>query len=268
MHLDLQLLVICLLTAGINLIGTLAYAARIAGVRTRRIAMSFALFNILVLISRMSNSFLGPFLAKRIEVRLSDNGGDALLGDFRLVLLSASIAVFVGILLVPTAQRLFARAIGYFQEHRSTTRMLLASATPTGLRTIRDAMSMPKASQLRELTRPRGVGWGVLLANCLAQALLTVGVLASLYAGYLNPEFRVTASQLSAVINGLATILLFALIDPQLSVMTDDVVEGRVDEPLFRRTIVWISFSRLVGTVLAQALFVPSAIAIAWVANF
>jgi hypothetical protein len=268
MHLDLQLLVICLLTAGINLIGTLAYAARIAGVRTRRIAMSFALFNILVLISRMSNSFLGPFLAKRIEVRLNGNGGEALLGDFRLVLLSASIAVFIGILLVPTAQRLFARAIGYFQEHRSTTRMLLASATPTGLRTIRDAMAMPRASHLRELARPRGVGWGVLLANCLAQALLTVGVLASLYAGYLNPEFRVTASQLSAVINGLATILLFALIDPQLSVMTDDVVEGRVSEPLFRRTIVWISFSRLAGTVLAQALFVPSAMAIAWVANY
>src|SRR6478736_5192321 len=173
-HLDAQLLAICLLTAGINLIGTLAYAARIAG-----------------------------------------------------------------ILLVPTGQRLFARAIGWFQEHRSTTRMLLASATPAGLRTMRDSLALP-----------------------------TVGVLASLYAGYLNPEFRVTASQLSAVINGLATILLFALIDPQLSVMTDDVVEGRVSEPLFRRTIVWISFSRLAGTLLAQALFLPSAMAIAWVANY
>ena len=69
---DVQLLVICLLTAGIHLIGTLAYGARIAGVRTRRIAMSFALFNVLVLVSRMSNSFLGPFLAKRIEVRLAE----------------------------------------------------------------------------------------------------------------------------------------------------------------------------------------------------
>ena len=69
---DSQLLIICLLTAGINLIGTLAYAARIAGVRTRRIAMSFALFNILVLVSRTSNSFLGPFLAKRIETRIAD----------------------------------------------------------------------------------------------------------------------------------------------------------------------------------------------------
>lgn len=265
---DTQLLLICLLTAAINLIGTLAYAARIAGVRTRRIAMSFALFNILVLVSRTSNSFLGPFLAKRIETRLAQGGGEALLGDFRLVLLSAAAAVAVGIVLVPTGQRLFARAIGYFQRNRSTGRMLLRSASPAGLRTIRESIALPHASQLRELAKPRGVGWGVLLANVLAQALITVGVLASLYAGYLNPEFRVTASQLSAVINGFATILLFALIDPQLSVMTDDVVEGRVSEPLFRRTIVWISFSRLLGTLLAQALLLPGAAAIAWIANY
>ena len=265
---DSQLIIICALTAAINLIGTLAYAARIAGVRTRRIAMSFALFNILVLVSRTSNSFLGPFLAKRIETRLATGGGEKLLGDFHLVLASASLAVLVGIVLVPTGQRLFARAIGYFQEHRSTTRMILRTATPAGLRTVRDAVALPHLDQLRALAQPRGVGWGVLLANCLAQALLTVGVLASLYAGYLNPEFRVTASQLSAVVNGFATILLFALIDPQLSVMTDDVIEGRVSEPLFRRTIVWISFSRLAGTLLAQALFLPSAQAVAWVANY
>src|SRR5688572_27337579 len=100
MAMDAQLLIICLLTAGINLIGTLAYAARIAGIRTRRIAMSFALFNILVLFSRTANGFLGPFLAKRIETRLSEGGGDQLLGDFRLVLASAAIAVLVGIVLV------------------------------------------------------------------------------------------------------------------------------------------------------------------------
>ena len=79
---DTQLLIICALTFGINLIGTLAYAARIAGVRTRRIAMSFALFNVLVLVSRTANGFLGPFLAKRIERRLLEGGGEALAGDF------------------------------------------------------------------------------------------------------------------------------------------------------------------------------------------
>ena len=93
---DAQLLVICLLTFVIHLIGTLAYAARIAGVRTRRIAMSFALFNVLVLVSRTANGFLGPFLAKRVENRLQFGGGGDLAWDFRLVLLSASLAVLVG----------------------------------------------------------------------------------------------------------------------------------------------------------------------------
>ncbi|MDE2435098.1 MAG: lipid II flippase Amj family protein [Sphingomonadales bacterium] len=265
---DRQLLIICVLTAAINLIGTLAYAARIAGVRTRRIAMSFALFNILVLVSRTSNSFLGPFLAKRIENRIKTGGGDALFSDFQIVLGSATLAVAIGIMLVPSGQRMFARAIGYFQKNRSTARLVLRTASPVGLRTIRQAIRPPSLVHLRNLGKERGVGWGVLIANCLAQALITVGVLASLYAGYLNPEFRVTASQLSAVINGFATILLFALIDPQLSVMTDDVVEGRISESLFRRTIVWISFSRLAGTMLAQVLLLPSARAIAWIANY
>jgi hypothetical protein len=133
---------------------------------------------------------------------------------------------------------------------------------------VREEIALPARAHLGALRKPLGVSWTVLLANALAQALLTVGVVASLYAGYLAPEFRVTASQLSAVINGFATILLFALIDPQLSVMTDDVVEGRIDEPLFRRTIVWISFSRLVGTVLAQALFLPAAALVAWIAIY
>lgn len=266
--LDQQLILICLLTAVINLIGTLAYAARIAGVRTGRIAMSFALFNILVLVSRLANSFLGPFLAKRVENGIAVGSGAHLAGDFRIVLACASLAVLAGILMVPSAQRMFTSAIGWFQRNRSTTRLVLRSASPAGLAAVRHSLAMPSAANLQGMKRPRALGWGMLLANVLAQALITVGVLASLYAGYLNPEFRVTASQLSAVVNGFATILLFALIDPQLSVMTDDVVEGRMSAVDFRRVVVWVSFSRLAGTLLAQAVFLPSAMLIAWVANY
>jgi len=267
---DGQLIAICLLTAVINLIGALAYAARIAGVRTRRIALSFALFNVLVLVSRTANGFLAPFIAKRIELALATpDAGAALLWDLRLVLFASAAAVALGIVLVPTGQRLFAAAITSFQHNRSTARLLLRSATPAGLRTIHDAVALPSVATVRALAKPRGVSWGVLLANCLAQALLAVGVLAALYAGFLDPQFRVTASQLSAVINGVATILLFALIDPQISAMTDDVMDGAIGEAEFRRTMVWVSLSRLVGTLLAQVLLVPAALVIvavsAWI---
>ncbi|MCT2559157.1 lipid II flippase Amj family protein [Tsuneonella sp. YG55] len=264
---DAQLAAILILTVIINLIGTLAYAARIAGVRTRRIAMSFALFNALVLVSRLSNGFLGPLIANRVEQALAGGGGEGLLGDFRLFMLAATVGVVVGIALVPSTQRLFARVIGGMQKKKSLAELALRSVTPAGLRTLREAVTIPSVASLRSYTRPAEVSWGILFANCLAQAILVVGVLASIYAGYLVPEYRVTASQLSALINGFATILLFLVIDPQLSVLTDDVVDGQVSEPAFRRAILWISGSRLAGTLLAQALFVPAAIAIAWAAD-
>lgn len=265
---DTELLLICALTGVINLIGALAYAARIAGVRTGRIALSFALFNVLLLVSRTSNGFLGPFLAKRIETGLANGAGDALLFDLRLVLFSAAAAVALGIVMVPTGQRLFAAAITFFQANRSTTKLLLRSVTPAGLSTIRDSVALPSAETLRSLKGPRGVSWPVLIANAAAQGLLAVGVLASLYAGYLVPEFRVTASQMTAIVNGFATILLFALIDPQISALTDDVVDGSVSEATFRRAMIWVSLSRLVGTLLAQALLVPAAVVIAWAAGW
>jgi len=47
-------------------------------------------------------------------------------------------------------------------------------------------------------------------------------------------------------------------IDPHLSAMTDDVVEGKTSESQFRRAIVWLVGSRFAGTILAQLIFVPS----------
>src|SRR6185369_1138917 len=122
---DTNLAIICLLTFVIHLIGTLAYSVRIAGVRTRRIAVSFALFNVLVLVSRTSNSFQGLFLAKRVETNLGSTAAHNLLLDFRWFLLSATFATVIGALLTPTFQRVFSKAVAHFQTHRSIPRLLL-----------------------------------------------------------------------------------------------------------------------------------------------
>jgi len=52
-------------------------------------------------------------------------------------------------------------------------------------------------------------------------------------------------------------------IDPHLSIMTDDVVEGRTSEAAFRRAVVWLAGTRVAGTLLAQVLLVPAAVLIA-----
>lgn len=263
---DIELLVLCLLTFVIHLIGTLAYAVRIAGVRTRRIAVSFSLFNILQLVSRTSNSFLGPFLAKRVEENLHRAGAPELTADFRWLLVSATLATLVGAVLIPTCQRLFSAAVWRFQTDRSVPRLLLHAVSRQGLVRLRESLAVPRLANLTALRRPREVSTRVLLLNVAAMALWTVGTFASLFAAYLDPDLRVTSSNLSSIVNGVATILLFVFIDPHVSMLTDDVVEGRLSEPGFRRSILWLVGSRLAGTLLAQWLLLPAAMLIAFVA--
>lgn len=264
---DTQLVIICFLTFTIHLVGTLAYSVRIAGVRTRRIAVSFALFNILVLVSRTSNSFQGPFLAKRVESNLGPGSSHNLLLDFRWFLFSATLGTIVGAFLTPTFQRVFSKAVASFQVHRSIPRLMLRVLSREGLGQIKESISLPTSAHVSSLHLGRAISPRTIVMNVLAVALWTVGVFASLYAGYLNPQFRVTASTLSSIVNGVATILMFVVIDPQLSVMTDDVVDGKLSESSFRRAIVWLVGSRCAGTLVAQALLVPAAGLIVYVAE-
>lgn len=256
---NLQLAVIIGLTFVIHLVGTLAYAFRIAGVRSGHIAIAFSLFNVIVLVSRISNSFQGPLLAKRVETTILGVAAHDLAFDFALIIGAASVATVAGGLLIPTLQRYATRAVSAFKRNRAMTGLIARSVTPGGLSVLTESISVPKYQNLTGLRSSRGVPANVIWMNLLASALWTVGVLAAIYAGHIDPDFRVTASTLSAVINGVATIVLFVFIDPYLAGLTDDVVQGDVTEALYRRVVVWMVLNRLAGTVPAQALLVPAA---------
>ncbi|MEZ0276005.1 MAG: lipid II flippase Amj family protein [Roseimicrobium sp.] len=264
---DTNLFVICGLTFVIHLIGTLAYAARIAGIRTGHIATALTLFNVLVLISRTSNSFQAPFLAKRIEVSLADSMAP-LLTDFQWILGTAALATAVGALLVPTAQRALSRAVALLQIHRSMFRLVCHGMHPRRLLMARRYFTLPARGNVRALQTRGGLSWGFIALNVVAVALWTVGVFAALYAGALEPQFRVTCSNLSAIINGFATIIMFLLLDPQLSLMTDDAARQRVGQGQFRAAVASLVGARLAGVVLAQLLLVPAAMLIAQVARW
>ncbi len=269
---DAGLLIIAGLTFLNHLIGTMAVAVRMAGARTGRVALSLSLFNVLILISRTSNTFQAPLLAKRVESRLAAGGcclsEGAGLWDFRWLLLFGSAGTLVGALLVPTAQRLLTKGVSLATETRSPRKFLGRLLSRATARQVREALVWPAWGNISGARTGAHLPWSVVAANLVTMAVWSVGVFASLYAGYLRPEMRVTASQLSAVVNGVATVLMFALIDPYFSLLTDDVVAGRVDEAYFRRGVVWMTGSRLAGTLMAQALLVPAAQWITVVADY
>jgi len=261
-----QIIIVLLLTFVINLITTLSYSVRIVGIRTGRIAISFALFNILVLVSRTANGFQSPLLAKTVENNIKlgifDNSS-----TFRLIILSCTIATIVGAFLIPTFQRVLSRAVINFTAHKSMGKLILHSFSKTGIRHFKDNMAIPTKENITNIKFDNEFPWKIFVMNVVAVAILTIGVLSSVYASYLNPDYRTTASNLSSIINGFATILMFVFIDPYLSAMTDEVTLGKCSEAAFRKHIVYMTIARVVGTVLAQLLFLPSAQLLAWTAT-
>jgi hypothetical protein len=261
-----QIALVLALTFLINLITTLSYSVRIVGIRTGRIAVSFALFNILVLVSRTANGFQAPLLASTIEKNINSGSGPNLM-DFRLIILSCTISTIFGGLLIPTFQRLLSIAVDKFSIYKSVPKVLLYSFSKTGVSAIKENIVLPSSKNITGVDLGHEFPWKVFIMNVVAVAIITIGVLSSLYAGYFNPAFRTTASSLSAIINGFSTILMFVFIDPFLSVMTDDVVLGKTKESLFRKYIVYMVFARVAGTIIAQIILIPSARLIAFVAG-
>ena len=262
----IQILIVIILTFIIHLVSTLSYSIRLVGVRTGKIAVSFALFNIMVLISRTSNAFQAPLLAKTIEDNIR-TGIPGSVSDFRFILLAASLATIVGGLLIPSFQTIFVRAVKRFTIIKSVPKLLIHGFSKAGIQQFRKDLKFPDKLNFSTNFKRSEIPVRIIISNILAVSLLTVGVLSSLYAGYIDAELRTTASTLSALVNGFATILLFVFIDPFLSRLTDDVVEGNFSEKLFRKYIIFMVISRFFGTLLAQLLFIPFAKIIAFFAG-
>jgi hypothetical protein len=260
-----QVVIVLILTFLINLITTLSYSVRIVGIRTGRIAISFALFNILVLVSRTANGFQAPLLAKTVENDIK-HGISSNVDTFRLVIFSCTLATVVGGILIPTFQRVLSRAVINFSDHKSMSKLILHGFSKTGIVFFKDNMRIPVKENLTQIELNNEFPWRIFILNVFAVAILTIGVLSAVYASYLNPDYRTTASNLSAFVNGFATILMFAFIDPHLSAMTDDVTLGKCSEVTFRKYIVYMTIARLIGTLVAQIIFIPSSKLLAWVA--
>jgi hypothetical protein len=250
-----QVWLVFFFTFVVHLIGTLSYALRIAGARTGKIALSLSLFNIFALASRAAHSFQVPLLAKHVEENIQAGATAGAEADFRWLLLAGTLATALGALLIPTSQRLLTGAVEAYDARRSLPRLMLRALSPAGLRRAAAARALPARRNLALAADFRRVPASITLANVAATGLLSVGAFASLYAGYLDPALRVTAN--------FSTVLLFVFVDPYLSLLTDDAAGGRVSQTRLRACVVIFVAGRLAGTLLAQIIFVPSALVIA-----
>lgn len=263
-----KLIYIALFIFIIHSIETLAYAVRLSGARVKRIATALSLFNIMVMVSRLANMMQQPFTGSLIDNAPSTNAQEFVATQFRFLIGASTVGTIFGMLLLPTFVALFSRAIIHLSEERGSVPSLFKRLF--SLQYIKRGIthfSLPRYSYLKD-TKIRDIPVRLFLINMIITAIYTIGVLSALYAALLTPERASTAIMASGLINGIATILLVIFVDPKVSVIADDVVNGRGNYQALKNMSLMMVTSRLLGTLLAQVFFIPGAKYIAWFTQF
>ena len=251
------LIVVCCFTALIHFTETIASSMRLTGVRTKQLALSLSFVNASLLISRMSNMLQAPLLGGMVDTSILQNTVSLLWANFRIIIFAAFIGNLVGAILTPFAVSVFTRAIRKFDQIGHVPGLIAYGMRPSTLISVARTFRLPTLDSFKGLSL-KGIPTLFLWLNLFMVSIYAIGVLCSLMAGALIPTYRVTATQLSGIVNGIATILFTLMVDPIAAHITDQATRGQRKESDVRTVVFYIVLGRVVGTLIfSQLLFLP-----------
>jgi len=256
-----------------------AYAARLAGVQTKRIATSISLFNLFVTTGRLANLFMAFFVGP-----LSDEAGNAvarLSGDpaavaawqhvfewqLRLIVFAGTIGMIVFSLFLPMFAYLFRRGVHSFEARGSVPHSLARLLSPAVLADVLRSQRLPSLSEVRSFDW-RCLPMRLLVFNTVVMCVYAIGVQASFLASVLDVRVARTAISLSGVINGIGTIAFTLFVDPTSAIITDQAIHGKRTVEEVRSMVFYLSLTAIVGSLLSQVILYPAAVVIEVVARF
>lgn len=267
---DKRLIIIFVITFFINFLSVSSASLRFAGIKTNSITTSLSLSNIILLITRLANLFQTPFLGSMIDLAFKNNQTDTLLLKLHVIISSATLGTLVGILFFNTFENIFVKWIRLFNKTLSIPKTFYYLIYPKTYISIIKSISRVNfyldKKELREIPKV------IIFSSLFVSAFWTTGVLSAMYASVIVPEYSRTATILSGIVNGIATILFTIFLDPIIAHITDKVYNNQKDIKFLYNAVFLMLVFTLLGTILAQFVLKPGAIVIAFitklVANF
>jgi len=123
---------------------------------------------------------------------------------------------------------------------------------------LRKDFRFPSWQEFRlHIRQVRRLPWDLLVWHILVIGFYTVGVLSTIYAAVLEPNMRATVTNLSGVVNGIATLLLFIVVDPPAAMITDHCIQEKRPPEDVKTLNTFLILTRFTGTLFAQFLLVP-----------
>lgn len=258
-----------------------AYAARLAGVLTERIATSISLFNLFVTAGRLASLFssmtIGPLTDHAAErARLFHDAHNAaalgalqgtVLWQLRLIVFAGTIGMAAFAAMLPWFIYLFQRGVRSFEARGSVPHSLFRLADPAVVRDIIASYRLPSSERLRSFSMsvlPKRM----LIFNVVIYMVYSIGVVSSYYASLLDVSAARTALGLSGIVNGVGTIAFTLFVDPTASLITDEAVRGKRPIEHVRSMVFYLALTAIIGTLLSQVILWPAAKFIEIVAHF
>jgi Alternate to MurJ len=255
-----------------------AYAARLAGVQTKRIATSISLFNLFMTAGRLAKLFMVFFVGPLSDAagRAVGKAGDPLIAaawqhtfelQLRLIILAGTAGMTVFALLLPMFTYLFRRGVHSFEARGSIPHALTRLLVPRNFVDVLRSQRLPSLAEIRAFDW-RALPRRLLVFNLLVTAVYAIGVQSSFLASVLDVGVARTAISLSGVINGIGTIAFTLFVDPTSAMITDQAIHGKRTVEEVRAMVFYLSLTAIVGSLLAQLFFFPAAVVIEYVARF
>lgn len=258
-----------------------AYAARLSGVITQRMATSISLFNLFVTFGRLANIFssmtIGPLTDHAADraghfYRAHDAASLAslqgtVLWQLRLIVFAGTLGMAVFALMLPWFIYLFQRGVRSFEQRGSIPHSLFRLADPAVMKDVFTSYRVPTAERLRAFSL-EALPKRMLIFNIVITSVYSIGVVSSYYASLLDISAARTALGLSGIVNGIGTIAFTLFVDPTSSLITDEAVRGKRPIEQVRSMVFYLALTAIVGTLISQVILWPAAKVIAIVAHF
>lgn len=242
-----------LLLGVMSIVDTLSYGVRTAGVSTKRLAISLSLFNIIVIVSRLSNMAVMPVLGNFPDkVFKSAYTAQQVLAALRIDLVFVVGGVILGGLLTPSFIKITKRGIEVLEDK--------GSLPPTIWYGLVRFWRLPKYFCFPSLARTkdyldyRTIPLKFLIFNIFVTCFYSIGVMSTILAASWDHSVAVTTAMLSGIVNGIATLLLFGIVDPPAAVLVDNCIVGKRPEAHAKTMNLYLVLTRLTGCMLAIAL--------------
>ena len=283
-----QLVVALAINVVVQAIQIGAYAARLAGVRTGRIATSISLFNLFVTASRLATLvytlMLGPLsdgagaavkaaLPKGSHA-LASPAALAVVGhiqhtfewQLRAIILAGLAGTILGSLLLPMFTYMYVRGVRSFERTKSLPHSLIRLFNFRVIGEILRHISIPSLTELRSFS-VRNIPRRLLIFNVVVTGVYAIGLVAAYYASVLDINVERTAIGISGIINGIGTVAFTFFVDPTSSIIVDEAVKGERPHEDVRSMVFYLALTAIIGWVLSQLILWPAAEIIKFVAH-